>query len=157
VIEGLSYQTQYQYNAANQMTVMIYPSGKRVRASRDAGGRLSGMDKVDTSNNVLLSYLSNVGYNTAGQVTGLSLGNGVEESYGYSSDRLQMTSQTAVKGTTSLMSLSYGYSATAGQSGAGTTAGNSGQMMSVSGTVNGQGRAQTFTYDNVGRIVTAER
>jgi RHS repeat-associated protein len=101
------------------------------------------------------SHMSGVGYNVAGQVTGLSLGNGVSEGYGYSADRLQLTSQTATRGVTTLMSLTYNYAATAGASGAGTTAGNSGQLMSMSGTINGQNRAQAFTYDNVGRLLTA--
>jgi hypothetical protein len=48
-------------------------------------------------------------------VSALSLGNGVNESYGYSNDRLQMTSQTATKGST-LMSLNYSYAASAGAS-----------------------------------------
>jgi len=37
----------------------------------------------------------------------------------------------------------------------GTTSGNNGQLVSVNGTINGQGRNQAFTYDNVGRLVTA--
>src|SRR5262249_27482421 len=51
--------------------------------------------------------------------------------------------------------LSYGYQAGAGQMGFGTTSHNSGQLVSVSGTVNGQNRNQAFTYDNVGRLVAA--
>jgi hypothetical protein len=35
------------------------------------------------------------------------------------------------------------------------TSGNSGQLMSVSGSVNGQSRNQAFTYDNVGRLKTS--
>ena len=43
------------------------------------------------------NYLSGIGYNAAGQVTGLTLGNGVSETYGYESNRMQLTSQTATK------------------------------------------------------------
>ena len=35
-------------------------------------------------------YLSGMSYNLAGQVTGLKLGNGVVESYGYDTNRLQI-------------------------------------------------------------------
>src|SRR5437867_12424024 len=35
------------------------------------------------------------------------------------------------------------------------TSGNSGQVVNINGTINGQGRNQAFTYDNVGRLVTA--
>jgi hypothetical protein len=38
-------------------------------------------------------------------VTGLTLGNGVVESYGYDTNRLQLTSQTATSGAISLINL----------------------------------------------------
>ncbi|HEY3138935.1 MAG TPA: RHS repeat-associated core domain-containing protein, partial [Blastocatellia bacterium] len=155
-IDGVnSYQTQYQYNAINQLSLMIYPSGKRIRTNHDSRGRFSGEDKVDMVGTVLTSYFSGIGYNVAGQVTGMTSGSGVSESYSYSPDRLQLTSQTAVKGASTLMSLSYGYSASAGASGVGTTAGNSGQLITITGTINGANRGQSFNYDDVGRLVSA--
>jgi YD repeat-containing protein len=58
--------------------------------------------------------------------------------------------------------LNYNYAATAGASGTGTTAGNSGQLMAIvnnpsaqPSTINGQNRNQAFTYDDVGRLSTA--
>jgi RHS repeat-associated protein len=155
VIDSRSYQTQYLYNTANQLTTLIYPSGKRVRTNHDSRGRTSGLDKVDSFGNVLANYVTSVAYNTASQVTGVNLANGVNETYGYSADRLQLTSQTAVKGANTLMSLTYNYAASAGASGTLTTAGNSGQLMSIGGTINSQSRSQSFTYDNVGRLLTA--
>ncbi|MEK6288507.1 MAG: RHS repeat-associated core domain-containing protein [Acidobacteriota bacterium] len=53
------------------------------------------------------------------------------------------------------MSLTYGYQAAAGASGAGTTAGNSGQLMSITGTINGAGRGESYTYDDLGRLASA--
>lgn len=57
------------------------------------------------------------------------------------------------------MDLNYSYAATAGASGAATTAGNSGQLMAITSspasTINGQARNQTFTYDDLGRLTTA--
>jgi len=162
-IDGVnSYQTQYQYNQANQLALMIYPSGKRVRMNFDSRGRMIGEDKVDTTGNVLTSYLSGIGYNVAGQVTSMTSGSGVVESYTYSSNRLQLTRQTAVKGATTLMDLNYSYAAAAGASGAGTTAGNSGQLMAIGSnpsgqpsSINGQNRTQSFSYDDLGRLVSA--
>ena len=154
VIDSRSYTTQYLYNTASQLTTLIYPSGKRVRTNHDTRGRTNGLDKVDSSGNVLSSYLTSVGYGTAGQVTSVALANGVNETYGYSADRLQLTSQTATKGAT-LMSLTYSYAASAGASGVGTTAGNSGQLMSISGTINSAARGQAFTYDVLARLATA--
>jgi len=162
-IDGVnSYQTQYQYNQANQLGLMIYPSGKRVRMNFDSRGRIIGEDKVDTTGSVLTSYVSGIGYNVAGQVTSMTSGSGVVESYTYSASRLQLTRQTAVKGPTTLMDLNYSYAAAAGASGVGTTAGNSGQLMAIGNnpsgqpsSINGQARNQTFTYDDQGRLVSA--
>jgi RHS repeat-associated protein len=162
-IDGVnSYQTQYQYNQASQLGLMIYPSGKRVRMNFDSRGRLSGKDKVDAAGTVLTSYLTGMSYNLASQVTGMTSGSGVTESYTYSSDRLQLTRQTATKGASTLMDLNYSYAASAGASGVGTTAGNSGQLMAIANnpssqpsTINGQTRTQTFTYDDLGRLATA--
>ncbi|MEK6325149.1 MAG: RHS repeat-associated core domain-containing protein [Acidobacteriota bacterium] len=162
VIDGNSYQTQYQYNGISQVTLMIYPSGKRVRMNYDSRGRMSGEDKVDAAGMALTNYVSSIGYNVAGQVTGMTLGSGVTESYSYSNDRLQLTRQTATKSANTLMDLNYSYAATAGASGAGTTAGNSGQLMAIANnpssqpsTINQQNRNQSFTYDNVARLKTA--
>jgi RHS Repeat. len=154
-LDSRSYTTQYLYTTANQLTTLVYPSGKRVRMNHDSRGRMSGVDKVDSVGNLLGTYLSGVSYRTEGMVSGLTLGNGVAESYGYSADRLQMTSQTATKGASTLLSLSYSYAAVAGASGVSTVAGNSGQLMSITGAVNSQTRNQGFTYDNVGRLATA--
>jgi RHS repeat-associated protein len=156
VIGSRSYQTQYQYNTANQLTVLIYPSGKRVRTNHDTRGRMNGLDKVDAQGNFLAQYMTSVGYNTAGQIASVGLVNGVSESYGYSPTRLQLTSQSASKsGNPAVMDLTYGYQSAAGDSGVGTHAGNSGQLMSITGTVNQVSRNQTFKYDNVGRLVYA--
>lgn len=160
-IDGNSYQTQYQYNQASQLTLLIYPSGKRLRMNHDSRGRLNGEDKVDNSGNLLSKYVRSIGYNVAGQVTTLGIGevgtnNVITETYGYSTDRLQPTTQTAVtNGGATLMSLNYGYQAAAGASGTGTTAGNSGQLMSITATINTVGRNETYTYDDLGRLASA--
>ena len=157
-----AYQTQYQYNQASQLALMIYPSGKRVRMNFDSRGRMIGEDKVDTTGSVLTSYVSGIGYDVAGQVTSMTSGSGVFESYTYSSTKLQLTRQTAMKGATTLMDLNYSYAAAAGASGAGTTSGNSGQLMAIGNnpsaqpsSINGQNRTQSFSYDDLGRLVNA--
>jgi RHS repeat-associated protein len=155
VIDGISYEKRYEYNAAGQMTQMAYPSGKRVKVGHDDKGRLNALQRVDTSGNPQETYLSGVNYRADGLISSQNLGNGTTESFGYSDDRMQLTSQTVTNGGNTLLSLSYGYGAGAGQMGSGSTSGNSGQLVSVNGTVNGQVRNQAFTYDNVGRLVTA--
>jgi len=152
-IDGISYLKQYEYNQASQMTSMTYPSGKKVNVGRDDRGRLSALQRVDVSG--APAYLSGINYRVDGLISSQTLGDGTTESFGYSDDRLQLTSQKVMKGGSTLLDLSYGYGALAGQMGNNTTAGNSGQLVSVTGTVSGQNRNQTFTYDNVGRLVAA--
>ncbi|HEV8482777.1 MAG TPA: RHS repeat-associated core domain-containing protein, partial [Blastocatellia bacterium] len=79
------------------------------------------------------------------------------EVFGYDSSRLQLTSQTAMRGSTTLMSLTYNYQATAGQNGVGTTAGNSGQLMSISGLINGTTESASYTYDLSNRLTTSSQ
>lgn len=52
-------------------------------------------------------------YTTARQVSGLTLGNGVIESYGDSAARLQLTNQTAIKSGNSLINPAYTYQTSA--------------------------------------------
>ena len=40
-IDGNAYATQYQYNQINQLGLMIYPSGKRVRENFDSRDRFN--------------------------------------------------------------------------------------------------------------------
>jgi RHS repeat-associated protein len=155
MIDGIRYEKRYEYNEAGQMTQMIYPSGKRVKMELDARGRLAAMLRVDASGNMQEPYLSGINYRADGQISSQSLGDGTTESFGYSDKRLQLTSQTVTKGGSTLLNLSYGYQAVAGQMGSASKPGNNGQIVSVNGTVNGQNRDQAFTYDNVGRLVTA--
>jgi RHS repeat-associated protein len=155
LIDGIRYEKRYEYNAAGQMTQMTYPSGKRVKMELDARGRLAAIQRVDASGNMQEPYLSGINYRADGQISSQSLGDGTTESFGYSDNRLQLTSQTVTKGGAPLLNLSYGYQAGAGQMGNNSKPGNNGQIVSVNGTVDGQNRDQAFTYDNVGRLVTA--
>lgn len=123
--------------------------------NRDSVGRVSSLTDQNSA-----YYVSAIAYNTADLVTGLTLGNGVAESYGYDANRLQLTSHTATKSggpQSGLMNLTYSYQALAGQMGSGTTAGNAGQLMSVSGTINATTESAAYSYDDLGRLVTANQ
>ncbi|MEK6304510.1 MAG: RHS repeat-associated core domain-containing protein [Acidobacteriota bacterium] len=149
-----TYTTSYEYNLGGQLSKMIYPSGLQVAVNHDDRGRMQSLtyETGDT-----FGYLTGMSYNTAGQVSGLTLGNGVVESYAYDANRLQMTSQTATKGATSLMNLTYNYQATAGQMGAGSTAGNANQLVTISGTINSTTESAANTYDLLGRLGTSNQ
>ncbi|MEN3334929.1 MAG: hypothetical protein V7641_4294 [Blastocatellia bacterium] len=162
-IGARTYTTSYNsYNDASQLTQMTYPSGRILYVDHDSIGRLSGLVEAGAGRTgTPINYLSSVSYNLAGQVTGDSFGNGVTESFGYDAARQQMTSQKA--GTTSpytnRMDLSYSYSASSGQMGVGSTAGNAGQLMAISSTstINATTESASYTYDNYGRLVTSNQ
>ncbi len=86
----------------------------------------------------------------------------MSETYVYDADRMQLTSQTATKSggpTNGLMNLTYYYQASAGQMGAGSTAGNSGQLMAINSnsTISGVTESAAYTYDNLGRLITSDQ
>ncbi|HSO75886.1 MAG TPA: hypothetical protein VLU47_13710 [Blastocatellia bacterium] len=85
------------------------------------------------------------------------MGNGVVESYGYDANRMQLTTQTATKSGNQLMNLTYNYQATAGQMGAGSIAGNAGQLMGITGTINSTTESAAYTYDLLGQLVTSSQ
>ncbi|MEK6303861.1 MAG: RHS repeat-associated core domain-containing protein [Acidobacteriota bacterium] len=152
-----TYTISYDYNLGNQLSKMTYPSGQQVAVNHDDKGQTQSLtnEPGETS-----GYLTGVSYNTAGQLTGLTLGNGVVESYGYDANRLQLTSQTATKSggpANGLMNLTYSYQASAGQMGAGSTAGNAGQLMTISGTINSTTESAAYTYDLLGRLGTSNQ
>jgi RHS repeat-associated protein len=55
------------------------------------------------------------------------------------------------------LNLTYNYSATSGQMGSGSTAGNAGQLMNISGTISGTTESAAYTYDNRARLVTSNQ
>lgn len=154
-IGSKSYARSYQYNTASQIVQLTYPSQRNVSTSYDNLGRLSTVG--GTGPNGCSLGLCGVSFNAAGQVTTLTLGNGVVQNFGYDAQRLEVTSETATKGGTTLMSLTYGYQAAAGQMGVGTTAGNTGGMVSISGTINGTTESAGYTFDLLGRMATSSQ
>jgi RHS repeat-associated protein len=151
--DGLNYTIGYQYNTASQKTQITYPVSLRtLNVTHDSSGRLSTIaDQYRT-------YLSGLIYNPAGQITNQSYGNGVAESFGYNK-RMQMSTQTASVSGNSRMNLTYDYQAQAGQNGAGTTAGNTGQLMAINNnsTIGGIAESAAYTYDLQGRLVTSNQ
>jgi len=148
-----TYTTEYEYTTAGQMTELTYPSSRVLKINHDSLGRLSSIvNDGDNSN-----YLSSISYTTAGQTSGWTLGNNIGETFGYDTNRLQLTSQTVTQNSQTRLSLSYSYAASAGQMGSGSTAGNAGQLMSITGSIGGQTESASYTYDNLGRLVTSNQ
>src|SRR5262249_3056576 len=140
---GSPYTIQYQYNLAGEQTQIQYPSGRQVKPSYDAIGRLSGI--TDTLASVNTTYANGFQYNTAQQLTQFTYGNSVIAQFGFSADRQLMTSLKYSKGAQTLFGANYAYT----QNG-----GNNGQLTSVTDLVDA-GRNTTYLYDTVGRLAQA--
>jgi RHS repeat-associated protein len=145
-----TYVTSYEYNAASQPTKLTYPSGKQVNLAYDDRGRLSSL-----ADQYLAPYANAMSYNVEARQTGLTLGNGVARTNTFDPNRSQLATQTASKNGVSLMNLNYIYDAAAGQSGATTTAGNTHQLISLTGTINGTTESASYTYDLAHRLITS--
>lgn len=152
-ISTRTYTTAYEYTTAEQTTELTYPSSRVLKINHDSLGRLSSIVNDSDSTN----YLSSISYSTAGQTSSWTLGSNIAESFGYDTNRLQLTSQTVTQNSSTRLSLTYSYSASAGQMGSGSTAGNAGQLMSVTGSIGGQTESASYTYDNIGRLVTSSQ
>lgn len=157
-----TFTTGYQYNQIGQQTRITYPSGRPIRTNHNSRGQLSGLDSINGSTSS--PYLSAVGYDVAGLITSFALGNGVAESFDYSPTRLQLICQKVMRNEITLMNLCYDYQADEEQSGAETTAGNSGQLMRIRNNesgqpsaVNGQPKNREFAYNNQGDLMTETR
>ncbi len=142
VISGTTYTTNYAYNLAGELTSITYPSGRVLQQTYDPIGRLTSIASGTTT------YVNQFNYNVAWQVTAFSYGNGVNTSFGYSADRLQLTSLSYIKGAQNLLSLGYGY---------GSAGGNNGQILSITDSTGTQeaGRSVTYTYDTLHRLKSA--
>jgi RHS repeat-associated protein len=154
-----SYTTTYNsYNEANQLIQMTYPSGQALYFRHDSMGKVSGLANYPSGGSGT-AYMVSHTHDVAGQVSNLVFGNGITEQVGYDAARMQMTSMKAGTASpyTNRLDLTYSYSAGSGQMGVGSTAGNAGQLMSVSGTINGTSESAGYTYDNYSRLATSNQ
>ncbi len=148
VIGSATYTTQYAYNTGGELTQITPPSTHVVYQSYDAIGRLcevAGSTISTACGTATTPYVSSFGYNVASELTGLTYGNGVAATYGYSSNRLQMSSLSYAKSGTTLFGLAYSY---------GASGSNNGQISGITDSVD-NGRSATYTYDALARISTA--
>ncbi len=141
------YTAGYQYNEASQVTNLTYPSGNAFNIGHDDRGRTGSVG----------AYATAMTYNIEARPTGLPLGNGVVETTSFDANRAQLSSRTATRNGATLMSLNCSYDAAPGQSGATTTAGNTHQLISLTGTINGSTESANYTYDLQHRLITSSQ
>ena len=154
VIGTTTYTTAYGYNLGNELIQITYPSGRVVQQAVDPIGRLCAIAQTATNCTTTTNPFSNAyQYNPASQLTSFNYGNGVASTFGYSSDRSQLTSLSYVKGTNTLYSLNYWYKTDSSHCPTGAS-GNNGQIQCITDSVD-NGRSVAYTYDTLARLASA--
>jgi len=132
VTDTVSYPFSYQYNLADQVTLLHYPSGREVVTTYNGAGRPEGVT----------GYASSIAYAPFGGMTRLALANGVTESTVYDS-RLRMSSiEAKTADQTKLLGLNYTYY-------------NNSNVQTQQITGLGVTANQSYAYDGVNRLASA--
>ncbi|MGB8786037.1 MAG: RHS repeat-associated core domain-containing protein [Candidatus Acidiferrales bacterium] len=156
VVGTTTYDLSYAYNLAGEVVSITYPSSHAVQYSYDAIGRLcevTGGTPSSQCGTATSPYATGIQYNAAFEATGFSYGNGVAASYGYSPDRLQLTSMSYVKSSQTLFGLNYYYKQDSTNCPSAPT-GNDGQIQCIADLVD-SGRSVAYSYDQLARLSTA--
>ncbi len=135
---GTPYATLYEYDRSGALTQETYPSGRVVNYGYDATGRVSSM----------AGYVTSAAYLPHGAVNALQLANGLWETRTYSPARLQATGVMlgVAQGNGSKWQTTYSYPGTQ----------NNGNVASQQIQTAGLNVTQTYGYDFVNRLVSAE-
>ena len=141
VVDNVTYTTSNTYNLASEVVTVTYPSGRVVKNYYDGIGRATNIQ----NNTNTAYYATSIAYDTANDVTGFTYGNGVVASYGYTAQRLLLSSISYTEGATTLLGLSYGYT----QSG-----GNDAEITSITDST-ASGRSASYTYNADGVLTAA--
>lgn len=156
-----TYSTKYAYNAGSQVTKVTYPSGRVVYYNYDQVGHLCQVATSASSGcNATAPYLAlpSSSYDAAGRPLSATYGNGVVATATYSPQTFELTSLGYAKGTTTLFGLNYYYQQNSTYCPTGNAVGNNGQIQCIADVSSGtgdSGRSVAYTYDQLGRLLTA--
>lgn len=145
---GSFHVTSLGYDLAGNVTSITYPDTRHVTQSYDSAGRLAKVTYADWNGTAVnYDYLSSAAYAPSGTMSSMTLGNGVNQQFGYN-NRLQVSSITAGPASASsplFLSKQYCYPTCNG------SAPNNGNIGKIQDQLNSS-KTQTFDYDNLNRI-----
>ncbi len=134
-ISGQTYVTSYTYNAADNLTQITYPSGRTVENVYNSAGQVIQVNTTLGANTNIVA--SSISYQPFGPIDNFILGNGLTTTNTYDQDYRLTDTLTS----NSIQSLSYGYDL-------------ANNITAITNN-NDATRNQTFTYDNIDRLLTA--
>jgi RHS repeat-associated protein len=156
-----SYVTKYAYNSGSELTKITYPSGRVVEYSYDLVGDLCEAAATVAANcgSATSPYLTlpSSGYDAASRPLSATYGNGVVATASYTPQTGELASLSYAKNSSALFGLNYFYQQNATYCPTG-NAGNNGQIQCITDVSSGtgaSGRSVAYTYDQLGRLLTA--
>ncbi len=148
-IAGVTKNMSYTYNLDGSVATITYPSGAVITYTRDSVGRMvSAVDTTNSANPV--NYVTGATYNAPGMLTGSTYGQngsftGILSQFSFN-NRLQPVNLWSSSPTRTLMNLIYDFHVGNGDNG------------NVYAVTNNRdtSRSQTFTYDPLNRLLSAQ-
>ena len=131
---GPSFITEYEYDLADNLTAMLYPSGLRIDLTRDTMGRVTSVDATNDGQDIQL--VGQIQYQPFGGITGLTYGNSLTEIRQYDLAG-RLTRQSALP----IQDLDWAYDPV-------------GNITEIQDGVT-PARTQTFDYDALNRLTSA--
>jgi RHS repeat-associated protein len=149
VTDGYTHTMSYEYDLAGNMISQTYPSGRIITTHLDAAGRINSITGQKTGETAK-TYVSSVSYAAHGAIEAKRLGNGLWEHTVF--DNRQLPTQIGLGSSitdSSVLRLDYTYN-TPG------TTNNNGNVRTQTITVPGLNVNQSYTYDSLNRLLTAQ-
>ncbi len=146
-VTGVTKSVSFTYTLGGAVSSITYSSAKTVTYTYDTAGRQ--LSAVDTTNSI--NFATGAHYAPAGQLltykngaSGSFAGITVTDAY---NNRLELVDESVITPTQTIKWLTHGYDLGAGN--------NNGTIASITNHLD-TGRSQTFTYDELNRIQTAQ-
>ena len=151
---AISKNLSYEYNLGGSLYKLHYPSGAVITYTPDSAGRT--LSAVDSGSGI--NYVTGASYGPDSALTSFVSGNsptfaGINNAFSYNK-RLQPLTMSATAPSQTVYSIGYDFHAGNGTAGTGSDIGNVYGIFNYKDT--SRGRDQTFTYDALNRLVSAQ-
>lgn len=139
-IGGQAYTTEYSWSLADNLTQIIYPSGRVVTYTRDALGRITAVQTRPNMAGTPVDVATGIQYEPFGPLKQLTYGNGLVLTLVYDQDG-RATARKTEQLSTKIQDLAYGYNLLD-------------NVTSITDAIDAA-RNQSFGYDELQRLISA--